>query len=136
MPKLTKAKLAAYRKRLLEILEELGVKLEHMEDSVLRAENETSPDEVDEFSSENYSQEFQIDMIENEEKILREVYDAVERLDNGTFGACESCGAPIPEMRLEILPYARYCVPCQRNAEESEEKEAPIQPPPPSDPLG
>lgn len=134
MPKLTKAKLSGYRKRLLEILDELGVKLEHMEDSVLRGENETSPDEVDEFGSENYSQEFQIDMIENEEKILRQVYDALERIESGDFGTCENCNQAIPERRLEILPYARYCVACQRIMEESEEKDQPP-PQPQSDTL-
>ena len=39
MPKLTKAKLTQYRRRLVEILQELGQKVEHMEDSVLKADN-------------------------------------------------------------------------------------------------
>jgi DnaK suppressor protein len=38
---------------------------------------------------------------------------ALEKIDTGTFGACERCGQPIPTGRLEALPFARYCVECQ-----------------------
>lgn len=130
MPKLSKTKLAGYRKSLLQILEELGAKLEHLEESVLRSEEEASPDEVDEFSSENYAQEFQIGMIENEEQILREVYEALDRLDKDTYGICESCGGPIPAQRLDVLPYARYCLSCQQTTEQQMEEKEPPQAPP------
>ena len=119
MPKLSKAKLGQYRKQLLDILQKLGVKIDHMEDSVLRTDSEPSPDETEEFGSDNYHQEFQIGLIENEEEILREVKDAVERVDNGTFGICENCEVPIPLRRLEVLPYARHCVDCQREIDEN-----------------
>ena len=39
---------------------------------------------------------------------------ALARLDDGTYGLCESCGRPIPFERLEALPHARYCVACPR----------------------
>ncbi|MBI2237416.1 MAG: TraR/DksA C4-type zinc finger protein [Actinobacteria bacterium] len=45
---------------------------------------------------------------------LREVEDALMRLDRGTFGRCEECGRPIPVDRLRALPRARLCVRCQR----------------------
>src|SRR5579883_1496034 len=51
-------------------------------------------------------------MFENEEYIHAEVIDAIARIDAGTFGTCENCGTEIPAGRLEILPYARYCVSC------------------------
>ena len=119
MPKLTKAKLGQYRRQLVEILQKLGVKIEHMEDSVLRADSDPSPDEADEFSSDNYHQEFQLGLIENEGEILREIQDAVERVDAGTFGVCENCQKEIPSRRLEVLPYARHCVTCQLDIEEN-----------------
>ena len=49
------------------------------------------------------------------EQMLRqaeEVARALAKLDEGTYGACDSCGAPIPEGRLEIHPWAVLCVPC------------------------
>lgn len=46
-------------------------------------------------------------------EVLRLVEDAMERLASGTFGACQRCGDRIPEKRLRVIPWARYCVKCQ-----------------------
>ena len=37
---------------------------------------------------------------------------AIERIEEGTYGLCTSCRKPIPEERLEVLPWAATCVPC------------------------
>jgi DnaK suppressor protein len=42
-----------------------------------------------------------------------EIDRALEKLDDGTYGLCEHCGAAIPEARLEALPYAALCVACK-----------------------
>ncbi|GAB6856098.1 TraR/DksA family transcriptional regulator [Microbacterium xylanilyticum] len=43
---------------------------------------------------------------------LQQVDDALARLDAGTYGICASCGEPIPPGRLEVRPFAEYCVAC------------------------
>ncbi len=43
---------------------------------------------------------------------LREVEDALAKLEAGTYGACESCGQQIAEARLEAKPAARLCITC------------------------
>lgn len=43
-----------------------------------------------------------------------EIDAALARLDAGTYGICESCGAPIPVERLEAIPHVRLCVACLR----------------------
>lgn len=50
------------------------------------------------------------------ERVLKEVDAAFARLQNGNYGICQGCSTPIPVERLEILPYTRFCVPCQRSA--------------------
>jgi DnaK suppressor protein len=45
--------------------------------------------------------------------LLAQIDDALERMDEGTYGICERCGKPIPEERLEAFPYVRYDVNCQ-----------------------
>ncbi|HEV2387996.1 MAG TPA: TraR/DksA family transcriptional regulator [Candidatus Acidoferrales bacterium] len=50
--------------------------------------------------------------LEQEQKTLREIEAALNRMDRGSYGVCESCGEPIPEARLRALPWARYCVKC------------------------
>jgi DnaK suppressor protein len=44
---------------------------------------------------------------------LRQIQEALERLQTGEYGACLSCEEPIPSKRLLALPWAKYCVPCQ-----------------------
>lgn len=50
--------------------------------------------------------------------VVAEVDAALGRLDDGTYGTCERCGTRIPPERLEIMPYARYCVACQQSGEQ------------------
>jgi DnaK suppressor protein len=48
---------------------------------------------------------------------LGDINWALQRLDRGTYGTCERCTAPVPLERLNILPMARLCMPCQRRSE-------------------
>ena len=59
-----------------------------------------------------FNQELNATLLEHEEHVMTEIADALDRIEKGTFGACENCGKDIPAGRLEIIPYARYCVPC------------------------
>lgn len=43
--------------------------------------------------------------------------EALKRLEEGTYGTCDSCGSEIDEERLKILPFAEFCVKCQSTAE-------------------
>lgn len=49
----------------------------------------------------------------NELIILNKIDDSLAKIEEGTFGKCNRCGKPIPEERLEFLPYAEFCVKCQ-----------------------
>ncbi|MGX1128107.1 DnaK suppressor protein [Streptomyces glaucescens] len=49
-------------------------------------------------------------------RVLKEIDEAFARIDDGSYGTCLGCSRPVPAERLEILPYTRYCVPCQRHA--------------------
>jgi DnaK suppressor protein len=46
-------------------------------------------------------------------KLLREIADALERIEHGTYGVCLECEEPISVKRLDAVPWARYCVACQ-----------------------
>jgi DnaK suppressor protein len=43
---------------------------------------------------------------------LQEIEHAIRKLNDGTYGVCESCGSAIAEARLEAMPAARYCITC------------------------
>ena len=49
----------------------------------------------------------------------KEITDALERINQGTFGKCEECGGTIPKGRLQALPYTRHCVACARKIQQS-----------------
>src|SRR5947209_7550388 len=53
----------------------------------------------------------------NVEQVLTEIERALKKFDDGTYGICEDTGEPIPEARLEALPYARYTVKGQEKPE-------------------
>ncbi|MFE9192899.1 TraR/DksA family transcriptional regulator [Micromonospora sp. NPDC007208] len=44
---------------------------------------------------------------------IEQITGALSRISDGTYGACQKCGQSIPAERLDILPHARFCVPCQ-----------------------
>jgi RNA polymerase-binding transcription factor DksA len=44
---------------------------------------------------------------------IEQITGALRRIAEGTYGACEKCDRRIPAERLEVLPHARFCVPCQ-----------------------
>ena len=46
----------------------------------------------------------------NTQALLTEVQRALKRIEDGTYGTCEVCGQPIPEKRLEAIPWAARCV--------------------------
>ena len=56
-------------------------------------------------------------LAEVESRELARTENALERMRDGTYGTCESCGCNIPMARLSALPYATLCIKCQREAE-------------------
>ncbi|MCF4140897.1 TraR/DksA C4-type zinc finger protein [Streptomyces sp. Tue 6430] len=49
-------------------------------------------------------------------RVLTEIEAAFARVRDGSYGTCAGCSRPVPAERLEILPYTRFCVPCQRHS--------------------
>jgi len=71
-----------------------------------------APMHLGDMGTETYLQELNAALLENEEYLLTESLAAIQRIDAGDFGNCESCGAPIARERLDALPYARHCTAC------------------------
>jgi DnaK suppressor protein len=65
-----------------------------------------------------YTREFFFELGNGNQRALRDVVSALQRIDAGSFGSCERCGDEISEKRLEALPFARHCIGCQRLVEE------------------
>ncbi|MDD3582077.1 MAG: TraR/DksA C4-type zinc finger protein [Desulfobacca sp.] len=61
----------------------------------------------------NLLEETQFSLIEPKRQELMAIEEALIRMDNGTYGFCEDCGAPIEPRRLEIMPQTSLCRECQ-----------------------
>jgi len=60
-----------------------------------------------------YDQDTRIALITSSRRALSDIAHALRRLAQGTYGLCERCGSAIAVQRLEVLPHARFCAPCQ-----------------------
>ena len=67
----------------------------------------TSPADL---GSDNYELEFTLSLLESEQELLREIDDALERIEQGVYGICEGTGEAIPRTRLKYEPWTRYTV--------------------------
>lgn len=53
-------------------------------------------------------------LIDNEKRIIKDINDALDRIDKGDYGKCEVCSGDIEEERLNFMPYARTCAECSK----------------------
>jgi DnaK suppressor protein len=67
-------------------------------------------------STENLH-ELNATLLENESYLTNEVYEALERIDNGSYGTCGVCGQKIERERLDAIPYASLCKVCAHAAD-------------------
>ncbi|WP_027358907.1 RNA polymerase-binding protein DksA [Desulforegula conservatrix] len=104
-----------YRGLLLQQLQEL---LEHADDTVVDMTNqaESYPDPTDRATHES-DQSFTLRIRDREHKLIKKIKQAIERIDNGNFGICESCGEDISFERLKARPVAEQCIECKTKAE-------------------
>jgi RNA polymerase-binding protein DksA len=67
--------------------------------------------------SKTFEREQELSIANNRRDMLRQMERAMERLDAGTYGRCESCSQPIPKARLQAFPSATLCVRCKQREE-------------------
>ena len=75
------------------------------------------PIHMADLGSDNYEQEFVLGLMDSERKLLQEIDDALQRIEEGAYGICEGTDKPIPKARLKAQPWARYCVEYARSLE-------------------
>ncbi len=109
--KLDKKTIAKFKKLLLKQREEIVGEVKQMVESSKEMGQDGIQDIGDE-AANIYNKQVLLSLNENERLRLLEVDEALDRIENGTYGICEECGGPISLKRLEVRPVAKYCVPC------------------------
>lgn len=102
-------------RRLNELLNQAGNTV-----SGMTAPKENFPDPTDRASLEA-DRNFMLRIRDREHKLIKKIKKALERIENGTFGICESCGEDIAIKRLKARPVTSQCIEC-KSKEEALEK--------------
>lgn len=68
------------------------------------------PTHMADVGTDNFEHEFTLGLLESEQQLLREIDEAMQRIDEKTYGICLGTGEPIPPARLTAKPWAKYTV--------------------------
>jgi DnaK suppressor protein len=104
--------LERFRTQLLAKRADLLDRVKSARDSEQSTDTEEAPDLGDRALS-TVSRDLMYQLTGSERDLVKRINQALERIVDGTFGACVNCGAAIHAARLEAVPWARHCIDCQ-----------------------
>ncbi|GIL34085.1 TraR/DksA C4-type zinc finger protein [Phycicoccus sp. DTK01] len=116
----TAAELREVRRELEHDAEQLRTEIAHAASDLvhlMRDSGDGAGDDQADAGAKTYEREQEISLANNAREMLDQTEHALERLANGTYGTCESCGNPIGKMRLQAAPRATLCMPCKTKQE-------------------
>ncbi len=103
------------KKELVDMLEELENRLEHITQDVQRAEKPLDPDFAEQ-AVETENDPVLDALGESTVSEIEQIRLALSRIEEGDYGLCQQCGEPIKKERLKALPYATLCIQCAEKA--------------------
>jgi len=106
---MTKTQLKDIKQKLLA---ERDLLIEKLKGNDLSIDDSETPDPVD-LAVRNYSKNVMLAVSENESKQLTQIDEALLRIEDDEYGACQNCEKSINPKRLAAIPWARYCLDCQ-----------------------
>jgi RNA polymerase-binding protein DksA len=122
--KYLKKDLKEFKKVILRKKEEILDGIKHIsEDTLNKSQKDAAGDisgytyHMADVATDTYDREFSLGLASSEREALYELDDALKKIDDGTFGICESCKLVIAKNRLMAVPDARLCVKCQEKKE-------------------
>jgi len=112
-----------YKRRLLDELGQRGHLLGQLKKSVAEQGQRYIEDggafanHMADCATEEADRESAFLLADAQGRTIHEIEEAIQRIDEGVYGACERCGMQIDRRRLEVLPQARFCLKCQEKQE-------------------
>ncbi len=116
---MNKAQLKKFKDLLEEKREDMLQRAKQTLSEDMTLDQDDLPDEMDLASSE-YLQSFTFRLRGREKVFLDKIAQALERIEDGTFGTCDECGEPIAAKRLEARPETTLCIRCKEDQERVE----------------
>lgn len=120
MPKMNKRDLQKFKKLLTNKKETLVKELDYYEDNAMKVSSRDGSGDLSGVSyhladqaSDSQDREQAFQLASREGKYLYYLEEALEKIEQGTYGICVSCKKLIPKARLEAVPTAKMCLPCK-----------------------
>jgi DnaK suppressor protein len=107
-----KRKVKSFRDKLLGRREGLVGQVQQAERYSRERDAEATQDPAD-MAANAYTKELLVSMSDNDRRLLNLIDEALVRIEDGEYGKCVRCEEPLPEKRLDAVPWARHCVRCQ-----------------------
>jgi DnaK suppressor protein len=101
-------------------LQEQRLEIVNMYNQDVRAGQESTDEPTEDIvdrANNSYNRELMFSISDTERLMLLQVEDALNRIEAGTYGRCTNCGNAINPLRLDAVPWARFCIDCQELAE-------------------
>ena len=111
------------KKRLEQFKKKLETRQQDLRRAVTRTEQDgraadlDSAQDIADRAASSYNKEFLFHQSNNDRQLLAMVEGALDRIREGVFGQCISCGEEINAKRLDAVPWTRYCIACQEKME-------------------
>ena len=116
----TAEELAGVRAELEHDIAQLRSEISNAESDLvglMRDSGDGAGDDQADAGAKTYEREQEISLANNAREMLEQTEHALERLEDGSYGICESCGNPIGKLRLQAAPRATLCMPCKMKQE-------------------
>lgn len=122
--KMSKKELKIFKELILKRKEEILEGIKHISDDTLKKSPKDAAGDISGYTyhmadvaTDTYDREFSLGLASLERKVLYDIEDALKKIEEGTYGFCETCKKPITKVRLKAVPYTRLCLDCQTNQE-------------------
>ena len=109
-----------YKKVLLEEKEKILGQINSLSEDTLASSQRDSSGDLSGYSmhmadvgTDNFQRELALGLVSNEQQVLYRIEEALKRIEEGTYGQCDTCGKVIKERRLKALSFAAMCISCK-----------------------
>lgn len=106
-----------YKKKMLEKKSEMNHRVSEFYSDSMEIDTGIVQDVGDRAES-SYTKEFLLSLSDTEREEVLMVEEALRRIEACTYGICQMCGQAIVKKRLDVVPWAPYCLNCQKKTEE------------------
>jgi len=115
-----------YKKLLLAAKENLEAEVQQLHrDNLSRSQRESSGDlsgysyHMADVGTDTFGREVELTIASAGSQTMKDIEEALGKIEDGTYGKCQVCGGQIGEKRLEAVPYARLCINCKSEQEKN-----------------